>query len=115
MLGDGRRHLGQLDALGHAHDLGGKILMQGAAAARAAIWTMIDDGIGIPAHHAAMALVPGLGTARLGLLASLLAVGRGRLRRRARGIEGRCNRSTSSISSSRLSRSRSLRPIPRRN
>lgn len=86
MLGDGRRHLGQLDPFGHAYDLGGKIRVQGAAAARAAIRTMIDDGIGILAHHAALALVPGLDTARLRLLASLLAVGRRRLRRRPRGL-----------------------------
>ena len=83
VLGDGRRHLRQLDPLGHAHDLGGKILLQGAAAARAAFCTMIDNDIGLLAHHAAMTLVPRLGNARLRLLASLLAIGRGRLRRRA--------------------------------
>ena len=33
MLRHDRRHLRQLDPLGHAHDLGGKIAVQGAAAA----------------------------------------------------------------------------------
>lgn len=60
--------------------------MQGAAAARAAIRTMIDDDIGILAHPAAMTLVPRLGATGLGLLPTLLAVRRGRLRRGARSL-----------------------------
>jgi hypothetical protein len=86
MLGDDRGHLRQLDPLGHADDLGEKIPVQGAAAARAAVGTMLDHHIGVLAHHPAVALVTGLGAAGLGLLAPLLAVCRRRLRRRARGL-----------------------------
>ena len=86
MLGDDRHHRRQVDPLGHADDLSGKIAVQGAAAARAAVGTMLDDRIGILAHHAAVALVAGLDPAGLGLLAPLLAVGRRRLRGRARSL-----------------------------
>ena len=53
---------------------------------RCPIRTMIDDDIGILAHPAAMTLVPRLGTTGLGLLPTLLAVRRGRLRRGARSL-----------------------------
>ena len=86
MLRHDRCHLRQLDPLGHAHEFGRKISVQGAAAARAAVGPMIDDRVGIIAHHAAMALVAGLGPARSGLLAPLFAVCGGRLRGRARGL-----------------------------
>jgi hypothetical protein len=86
MLGDGRRDLRQLDLLGHAHDLGRNILVQADAAAHAAIRTMIDDRTGLVTHHAATTLMTGLRPAGLRLLPPLLAVGRGRLRRRARGL-----------------------------
>ena len=86
MLRHDRGHLWQLDPLGDADELGGKISVQGATAAYAAILTMLDDGIGILAHHPAVTFVPRLGPAGFGLLASLLAVGRGWLRGGARGL-----------------------------
>ena len=86
MLRHDRCHLRQLDPLGHAHEFDRKISVQGAAAARAAVGPMIDDRVGIVAHHTAMALVAELGPARFGLLAPLFAVCSGRLRGRARGL-----------------------------
>ena len=83
MLSDDRRHLRQLDPFGEANDLGRKVPVQSAAAARAAIRAMRDDGIGILAHHAAVALVARLRPAGFGLLAPLLAIRCWRLRRRA--------------------------------
>ncbi len=47
---------------------------------------MVDNGIGIVAHDAAVALVARLGPAGLGLITPLLAVRRGRLRRSARRL-----------------------------
>ena len=86
MLRHDRCHLRQLDPLGHAHEFDRKISVQAAAAARAAVGPMIDDRVGIAAHHTAMALVAGLGPARFGLLAPFFAVCGGRLRGRARGL-----------------------------
>ena len=83
MLGDDRYDVRQLDPFGEADDLGAKVPVQSAAAARAAIWAMRDDGIGILAHHSAVALVARLRPAGFGLLAPLLAIRRRRLRRRA--------------------------------
>lgn len=57
MLGDDRRHLRQLDPLGDADAFGGKIAVQGSTAARAAVGPMLDDRVGIVAHHPAMVLV----------------------------------------------------------
>ncbi len=71
---------------------------------------MLDDCVRIIADDAAMALVTGLGAAGLGVLPLLLAVRRGGLDEVREVFSGRCSRSTSSISSSRLSRSSSLRP-----
>src|SRR3954447_918326 len=56
------------------------------AAAGAAVGTMFDDLIGIVTPHPAVALVAWLGPARLGLLASLLAIRRGWLGGGARGL-----------------------------
>jgi hypothetical protein len=57
MLGDDRCDFRQLDPFGDADDLDGKVPVKSAATARAAIRAMRDDGIGILAHHAAVALV----------------------------------------------------------
>ena len=86
MLGDDRHHRRQIDPLGDADDLGRQLPVQGATAARAAVGTMLDDRVGILAHHAAMAFVTGLGPAGLGLLPPLLVIGRRRLRGGARGL-----------------------------
>ena len=78
--------------------------MQAPAAACAVVGTMLDHRIDLVTHYAAVVLVPGLGTASL-------AHSRRSLRSVASGLEhvrevfsGRCSRSTSSISSSRLCR-----------
>ncbi|GJE58200.1 hypothetical protein MPOCJGCO_0279 [Methylobacterium trifolii] len=86
MLRHDRHHLRQFDPLGHADDLGRKIPVQVAVAARAAVGTMIDHRVGIVAHRAAVALVPRLGPAGLGLLAPLFAVRRRWIGRSARSL-----------------------------
>lgn len=86
MLGHDRRHQRQIDLLGYADDLDEKVPVQGAAAAHAPIRTMIGDWIEVIAQHAAMALVTGLGAARLGLVPPVLAIGERRLRGRERGL-----------------------------
>jgi hypothetical protein len=86
MLRHERRHSGQLDLLREAGDLCRECGVQAATAARASLGTMLDDRIGIVAHHPAVTLVTGLGAAGLGLRALLLAICRGRLRRSARGL-----------------------------
>ena len=57
-----------------------------AAAAGAAVGTMLDDLIGVVTHHPAVAFVARLGPAGLGLLPPLLAIGCGRLGGGARGL-----------------------------
>ena len=86
MLGDGWRHLRHIDLFGRADHLGGKLRVPVAAAARASIGTMLDDRSGIIAYHPAVTLMTRLGAAGLGLLAPLLAIRRGRLRRGPRGL-----------------------------
>jgi hypothetical protein len=81
-----RRYLRQLDPLRDADDLGAQVPRQAATAARARRGTMLDHCVGIGAQHPAVTLVAGLGAAGLGLLPLLLAVGRGRLGRGARGL-----------------------------
>jgi hypothetical protein len=86
MLGDDGCHLGQLDPLGHADDLGRQIRRQSAAAAGTLTRAVGHDLVGVGAERAAIPLVTGLGAARLGLVALLLAVGGGRLGGGARGL-----------------------------
>jgi hypothetical protein len=81
-----RRHRGQLDPLRDADDLSWKIPMQEAATARTVVGTMLGNSIRIVAEHPAVTLVTRLGTAGLRLRALRLAVGRGRLRGRARSL-----------------------------
>ena len=110
-----RCHRGQLDPLTDADDLCRKSGVQAGAAARARLGTMLDDCVGIIADDAAMALVTGLGAAGLGLRALLLAIGRGRFGRDARGLLWPLQPQHQLDSSSRLSRSSSLQPISREN
>ena len=63
MLRHHRRHVRQIDLLGHADDIGGKIPVQSAPAACAAVRTIINDCVGILDQDPAVAFVPGLGTA----------------------------------------------------
>ena len=86
MLRHLRQYLQQLYPLRYANDLGGKISVQVAATACATIRTMVDNRVGIVAHHATMTLVAGLGPDGLGLLPPLCAVGRRPLRGGAGGI-----------------------------
>ena len=88
MLGDERRHRGQLDLLAPTDDLSRQIRRQGISAAGALIRAVGDDHVGIGAERAAVPLVARLGAAGLGLLAPLLAIGRGRLGGGARGLLG---------------------------
>ncbi len=117
MLGDERRHGGQVDALKHADHVGGKVGRQGRTAPRVAVRAMGDNSVGHLPHHPAVTFVPSpfdrLRMAPPGLLCS-----RRSLRSVLGGLDevrdvasGRCSRSTSSIKSSRLRRSRSLRPM----
>ncbi len=81
---DERLDGGKFDRVVFADGLVRQIGGQGRTAAGAFIEMMIDGAVEILAHHAAMALVTGLGTAGLGFVATLLAIARGRLRRGAR-------------------------------
>ncbi len=85
LLDDGL-HLRQLDPLVHADRLGRQIGRQRQTAVRARCRAVVDDRVGILGEDAAVALVAGLRPAGAGLLAPLLAVGRGRLGRRARRL-----------------------------
>jgi hypothetical protein len=86
MMRDEGLPLGQLDPLVHADPLGQQVRAERRSAAGALARTMLDDLIGRPAHHAAVALVPRLGATRLRALALLFAIRRGRLGRGARGL-----------------------------
>jgi hypothetical protein len=77
---------GQLNLLAGANDLRRKCGVQASTAACASLGTMHDDGIGIVAHHSAVAFVTGFGPAGLGLRALLLAIFRWRLEQGARGL-----------------------------
>src|SRR3954453_21189599 len=72
-------HRGQLDPLVYADRLGQQVRAERHSAAGALARTVLDDRIGRLAHHSAVALVAGLGSARLGFLPLLLAIRRGRL------------------------------------
>ena len=96
----------------HADRLARQIRGQHKAAARVLLGGVIDNPVRVGAEHPAVALVPELGTSRLGLFAPSLAVRGQWLGRRARGFSGRCSRSTNSINLSLLSRSSSLRCMP---
>lgn len=112
MLSDEQHHLGQLDLLAHADDLGRQIRRQGLAAAGTLTRAVGHDLVGIGVERAAMSLVTRFGAAGLGLIAPLLAVRDGDLEEVREVLSGRCSRSTSLISSSLLRRSSSLRLIP---
>ncbi len=86
MLLDEGLHLRQLDVLVHADRLGRQIGRQRQPAVRACGRAVVDDRVGIFGDDAAVALVAGLGAPGAGLLAPLLAVGGGRLGRRARRL-----------------------------
>jgi hypothetical protein len=86
MLCHHRCDLRQLDPLGRADDLGRKVTGERAAAAGAAVGTMLDDLIGIIADHPAVAFVARFCTAGLGLIPLLLPIRRGRLGGGARGL-----------------------------
>ena len=75
---------GKLDLVVFADHLGRQIAGQRHPATRAFIGMVVDDVIDVLAQAARMPLVARLGAARLGLLAALFPIGRGRLRRRAR-------------------------------
>jgi hypothetical protein len=79
VMGDDRLHLGQLDALVQADRLGRLDRDQRRATAGALLGTMLKHRVGLIAHHSAVALVTGFGSARFGLLPLLLAIRRGRL------------------------------------
>ena len=81
---DDRLDGGKFDRVVFADPLVRQIGGQGRTAAGAFIGMMIDGAVEILAHHVAMALVTGFGTAGLGFVATLLAIARGRLRRGAR-------------------------------
>ena len=55
-------------------DIGRRICVQSRAALRANIWAMIDSFVRRIMQSAAMALMPRLGSARLGLFSSRLSV-----------------------------------------
>src|SRR3954467_1452318 len=86
VLGDDRHDRGQLDPLGQADALGWQARIQSSSAAGAAIRAMRDHLIGSLTDRPAVTLMAGFGPARLGLLALLLAIGRGRLGGGARGL-----------------------------
>src|SRR5687767_1420450 len=86
MMRDKGPDLGQVDPLVNAHRFGRQLRAERRSATRALVGTVILDVIGRRAHHPAVALVPRLGPARLRALPLLLAVGRGRLRGRTRGL-----------------------------
>ena len=79
MLGDAGRHLRQLNLLVDADRLRRPIRHQDSRTARAPVRTVLDHLIGRGAEDPAVAFVTGLGSARFGALALLLAIGRGRL------------------------------------
>src|SRR3954453_4814060 len=79
-------HRGQLDPLVYADRLGQQVRAERHSAAGALARTVLDDRIGRLAHHSAVALVAGLGSARLGFLPLILAIRRGRLGGGARGL-----------------------------
>ena len=83
MLGNYRRHLRRVDLFGVADKFARKILMQDLSTAHATVRTMLDNRVRVVAQHTAMTFVAWLGTARLGLLASLLVVRRRWLGRNA--------------------------------
>jgi hypothetical protein len=76
---DPRLDRGQLDRVVFAHGLGRKIARQPGAAARALLRLMVDEMIDIRAHGAAVTFMSRLGATGLGLIPTLLAIGRGRL------------------------------------
>ena len=71
---------GKIDRLVLADNLGRKIARQSGTAARALIGMVIDDAIEILAQGTAVAFMSRLRTARLRLVAPLLAIHRRRLR-----------------------------------
>ncbi len=85
LLDDGL-HLRQLDPLVHADRLGRQIGRQRQTAVWARCRAVVDDRVRLLGEDAAVALVAGLRASGAGLLAPLLAVGRGRLGRRARRL-----------------------------
>ena len=86
MLLDDGLHLRQLDPLVHADRFGRQIVRQRQTAVWARCRAVVDDRIRLLGEDAAVALVAGLRASGAGLLAPLLAVGRGRLGRRARRL-----------------------------
>jgi hypothetical protein len=79
MLGDMGRYLREIDLLVDADRLPRQIRHQDSRTARAPIRTMLDHLIGRGADDPAVAFMSRLGTARLGLIPTLLAIRRGRL------------------------------------
>src|SRR4051794_10878247 len=75
MMRDKGPDLGHVDPLVHADRLGRKIAGQRRQTAWTKVGPVLDDRIRRLAHHPAVALVAGLGSARLRALALLLAVG----------------------------------------
>src|SRR3954463_9657652 len=86
MMRDEGLHRGQLDPFVHADRLRQQVRAERHSAAGALDRTVLDDLIGRLAHHSAVALVAGLGSARLGFLPLILAIRRGRLGGGARGL-----------------------------
>ena len=83
MLGDAGRHRRQLNLLVEADRLRRPIRHQDSRTARAPVRTVLDHLIRRGAEDPAVAFMTGLGSARFGALALLLAIGRGRLGGRA--------------------------------
>lgn len=96
---------GKIDLVVFADSFGGKITRQGGTAAWAFVGMMIDDAIGMLAHGTAVTFMTRLGAAGLCLVPTLLAITRRRV------FSGRCIRSTRSISSSFVRRSKSPRSM----
>ena len=78
-MGDEGLHRREVNLLMDADRLSRQFGYQRGTTAGAAAGTVIHHLIGRAADDPAMTLVPGLGSARLGLLPLLLAIGRGRL------------------------------------
>jgi hypothetical protein len=83
---DQKMDLRKLDRLVFACRLGGQVVREFRLATGALTRSMIDLPVDHLTHGAGLALVPGLGAARPGLVAPFLAVCRRRLRRRPRRL-----------------------------
>ena len=115
MLRDERFHLREINLLVHTDGLGWQIRHPHRCAAEAPAGTGLNHLIGRVADDPAVALRPALGAAGFERSRCSLRSVEGGFDEVREVFSGRCNRSTSSISSSLLRRSRSLRPMPLRN